>query len=141
MMRGWSTQLNGGRAYGSRLNISPKHAMEICNNIRGKPVAKATGFLERVAAKKEYVKLHRFNSGVAHKPGGIIGRYHVKAAKAFIKLLGNAVNSAEQKGMDKEKLRVVHAAAHRGPVYRRRRSKGRIKSSDIDTVNVELVVK
>jgi len=136
----WSTQLQGGRARGNRINVSPKHCMEICNNIRHKPVNKAVALLERVVRLEERITFYRFNSGFAHSKGGVKGRYPVKASRVFLKLIENAVNNAEQKGMDKEKLVIVHAAAHKGVVYSRRRPKGRMKTANITTANIELVL-
>ncbi|MFC2174930.1 50S ribosomal protein L22 [archaeon] len=136
----YSSKLEGARAYGRRVDMSPKHAMEICNHIRGMNAEKADAFLTLVQEKKEYVPLRRFNRKVPHRTGGQPGRYPVKAAKVIQKLLRNAMGNAEQHGMDKEKLWIVHAASHRGPSYDRRKPKGRWKHHSIDTTHVEIIV-
>lgn len=138
----YSAQIEGGaKAYARNINVSPKHAIAVCSAIRGKTVKKAKEFLERVEVMKEPVPLRRFNKKVPHRKGGQPGRFHVKAAGILLKLIGNVENNADQKEMDTDKLLIVHAAAHRGPTYNRRRSKGRMRTSDIDTVNIELIVK
>jgi len=112
--------IEGAKAYGSMLNISPKHAMEVCRAIRGKKVVR--------------VKM-------PHRKGGVSGAFPQKACKEILKLIVNAEANAEDLDMEVEHLVVAHAAAHRGPVYERRSSKGRMKGSNIDMVNVEIIVK
>ena len=136
----YSSKIEGAKAYGRRIDMSPKHAMEICTHLRGMNAEKADEFLTRVQAKEEYVPLVRFNKQTPHRKGGIQGRYPVKAAKIIQKILRNAMGNAEQKGMDKEKLKIVHAAAHRGPTYSRRKPKGRWTYHQIDTTHVEIIV-
>lgn len=139
---GYSIQLEGGvKARGTRLNVSPKHAMEVCNAIRGMKVARAEAFLTNVIDGKEFVEFKRFNKQIPHRTGGKPGRWPKKASDRILKIVKNAVNNAEQKGMDAEKLKIVHAAAHKGPVYQRRASKGRMKTSNIETVHVEIIVR
>lgn len=136
----YSSKLEGAKAYGRRIDMSPKHAMEICRHIKGMNAKKADAFLTRVQEKKEYVPLKRFNKQTPHRKGGQKGRYPIKAARIIQKLLRNAMNNAEQAGMDKEKLVIVHANAHRGPAYSRKKPKGRWKYNQIDTTHVEIIV-
>jgi large subunit ribosomal protein L22 len=139
-MCAYSSKIEGAKAYGRRIDMSPKHAMEICRHIKGMTTEKADVFLTKVQEKKEYVPLKRYKKGVPHRTGGQPGRYHVKAAGIIQKVLRNAVNNAEQNGMDKDKLRIVHAASHRGPTYARKKPKGRWKYHQIDTTHVEIIV-
>ncbi len=142
MAMGYSVQLEGGvKARGTRLNVSPKQAMEVCNAVRGMKVSRAEKFLENVIEGKEYVEYKRFNKKIPHRTGGKPGRFPKKASGMVLNIIKNAVNNAEQKGMDAEKLKIVHSAAHKGPVYQRRASKGRMKTSNIETVHIEIVVK
>lgn len=136
----YSSKLEGAKAYGRRADMSAKHAMEVCSYIRGMNAEKADKFLTLVQEKKEYVPLKRFNRKVPHRKGGQPGRYPVKAARIIQKILRNAIGNAEQAGMDKEKLRIVHAAAQRGPTYARRKPKGRWKRHTIETTHVEIIV-
>lgn len=142
MALGYSVQSDEGvRARSIRLNVSPKHAMEVCNAVRGMKVSRAKAFLQNVIAGKEYVEFKRFNKQIPHRKGGKPGRWPKKASERVLKIINNAENNAEQKGLDAEKLKIVHAAAHKGPVYQRRSSKGRMKTSNIETVHIEIVVK
>lgn len=138
-MRNYSTQIKGAKAYGSELNISRKHAAEVCTAIRGKPLEKAKKFLEEVKEKKQYVQLHKHKKQVPHRTGGKPGRYPVKAATEILKLLENAENNAENLGMS-DTLLVKHAAAHQGRVYQRRAPKGRWKTSNLETTNIEIIL-
>ena len=139
LMKKYSTDMKGAKAYGSELNISRKHAVEICTAIRGKKLDKAKQFLEDVTQKKRFVPLHKHKKQVPHRTGGKPGRYPVKAAKAVLKLLENAENNAENNGMDGE-LIVKHAMAKQGRTYDRRAPKGRWKVSNIETANIEIIV-
>ncbi len=120
--------------------MSPKHAMEICSHIKGMNAEKADVFLTKVQEKTEYVPLKKFNRKVPHRTGGQPGRYPIKAARIIQKILRNAMGNAEEKGMDKDKLVIVHAASHRGPTYGRKKPKGRWKYHQIDTTHVEIIV-
>jgi len=139
-MVNYSSKIEGAKAMGRRIDMSPKHAAEICRHIKGMNAEKADIFLTRVQAKEEYVPLKRYNKQTPHRKGGQPGRYPVKAARIIQKVLRNAMNNAEQNGMEKEKLRVVHAASHRGPTYSRRKPKGRWTYHQIDTTHVEIIV-
>ena len=105
--------------------ISPKEAAEVARELRGKNLQEAMKYLERVIQLKEPVPLRRYNGKVAHKRGlgkkaGIpIGRYPVKVAKYYLKLLKNVQNNAETKGLDTEKLKIVHIASHKGMTIKR----------------------
>lgn len=139
-MVGYSSKIEGAKAMGRRIDMSPKHAAEICRHIKGMKAEKADEFLTKVQAKEEYVPLKRYKRKTPHRKGGQQGRYPVKAARIIQKILRNAMSNAEQKGMDKEKLRIVHASTHRGPTYARRKPKGRWTYHQIDTTHVEIIV-
>ena len=104
-------------ASGRNLPISFKHAVEICREIRGKPLEDAVRFLEDVIKMKRMVPFRRFHGKVAHHKGlqgWPAGRYPVKAAKAILEVLKNARANAEYKGLDVSRLWVAHAAAQQG---------------------------
>ncbi len=110
---------NTARAYVANSGISLKYATEICREINGKPLEKAVAFLERVIAKHDFLPLRKFNRKVGHRKGesksGVkSGRYPEKACMAFIKLLNSVKANADFKGMDAEKLLIVHAFASKG---------------------------
>ena len=104
-------------ASGRNLRISYKHAVEICDAIRGMRLDQAMEFLEDVIAKRRAVPFRRFHGKVAHRrglEGWPAGRYPVKAAKAILKVLENAQANAEYKGLDTSRLQIVHIAAQKG---------------------------
>jgi large subunit ribosomal protein L22 len=138
-MRNYSTEIKGAKAYGSELNISRKNAVEVCTAIKGKKLEKAKRFLEDVIDKKQFVELKKHNKKVPHRKGGVPGRYPVKVAREILKILENAENNAEALDMTGELL-VKHAVAHFGRTYKRRAPKGRWKTSNIETTNVEIIL-
>ena len=132
------------RASGRDLRISPKHSVELLREIRGMMLNDALRYLDDVIALKRPVPMKRFNDSQGHKPGRGFGpgRYPVKVAKAVKKVLLNAKNNAEQKGLDVDRLRIIHAAAHRGPVLRGYipRAFGRATPFNEQTTHIEIVV-
>lgn len=132
------------RASGRDLRISPKHSVELLREIRGMMLNDALRYLDDVIALKRPVPLKRHYDSQGHKPGRGFGpgRYPVKVAKAVKKVLMNAKNNAEQKGLDADRLRIIHAAAHRGPVLRGYipRAFGRATPFNEQTTHIEIVV-
>ncbi|WP_297465276.1 50S ribosomal protein L22 [Thermococcus sp.] len=132
------------RASGRDLRMSPKHSVELLREIRGMMLNDALRYLDDVIALKRPVPMKRFNDSQGHKPGRGFGpgRYPVKVAKAVRKILLNAKNNAEQKGLDPDRLRIIHAAAHRGPVLRGYipRAFGRATPFNEETTHIEIVV-
>ncbi|MEM1698443.1 MAG: 50S ribosomal protein L22 [Sulfolobales archaeon] len=132
--------------------ISRKEAYEILKILRGKKLSEAKKFLEDVIAMKKAVPYARYKLSIAHKPGlsdsfpkwsSPIGRYPVKAAKCILRLLNNLENNAESKGLDLERLVIIHAAAHRGPYLKRwmPRAFGRATPKFRSLTHVEVMVK
>ncbi|NJE03630.1 50S ribosomal protein L22 [Thermococcus sp. MV11] len=132
------------RASGRDLRISPKHSVELLREIRGMMLNDALRYLDDVINLRRPVPMRRFNDSQGHKPGRGFGpgRYPVKVAKAVKKVLLNAKNNAEQKGLDPDRLRIIHAAAHRGPVLRGYipRAFGRATPFNEQTTHIEIVV-
>ena len=143
-MPGYTIKVDETRphALGRDLDISPKHAVEICREIRGKPVDDAIDYLERVEEKKQAVAFKRYNKQVASKKGVGPGRYPVKAAEHILKLLQGAEANAEFKGLDTENLRVIHASACSGMKLRNfmERAQGRSTPKNEYLAHVELVL-
>ncbi|MCD6369213.1 MAG: 50S ribosomal protein L22 [Thermoproteales archaeon] len=103
-------------ASGRDLRISWKHAVEVCDAIRGLKLEEAERLLTDVIEMKRPIPFKRFNKKVAHRrqlSGWPSGRWPVKAAKEILKVLKNAEANAEYKGLDIDRLWVVHAAAHK----------------------------
>ncbi len=139
---------NTARAYTANSNISLKYATEICREIKGKPISKASKFLERILLHEDFLPLRQYNKKVAHRKGesksGVkAGRFPVKPCKAFITLLESVKANADFKGMDAENLLVIHTFASQG--YRKNsfQSKGKIagKRRKRKSTHIEIIVR
>lgn len=133
---------NTARAYGNELRISPKHSVEIAREIKGMDLQEAKAFLRRVENENEPVPFKRHNRGLGHRKGIGPGRYPVKAAGEILKLLDNVQNNAADQDLDEERLRIKHAAAHRGRKFEgfTPRAFGRATPKNRRTTNFEIVV-
>lgn len=130
------------RAYGRELPISPKKAMELCRQIRGKRVEDAKAYLEGVIAMDQPVPMRRYKTMVAHKRGTGPARFPVKVAQHMLKILESAEENAGYKGLDVESMRIRFAVAHRGSIQKGmiQRAHGRSSAWNQDTVNFEVVL-
>ena len=134
------------KAMGKEMRISPKHAMEVCRTIRGMRLTAAKEYLQAVIAKKKAVPFKRHSKKLAHRkalPGWDAGQYPVKAAGAILEVLGNAEANASYKGLDSERLRVVHASAQKGitiPGFEPR-AFARATPFNKPTTNIEVILK
>ncbi|MCS3924745.1 50S ribosomal protein L22 [Methanosalsum natronophilum] len=132
------------RAMGSELHISPKKSRELAKAIKGKRTKAARKYLEDVTALKQAVPFKRHCDSLGHKKGSMAaGRYPVKVAHEFLKILKNAESNAEYKGLDSENMYIAHVAAKRGRVIRgmRPRARGRATPKNTETVYVEMILK
>jgi large subunit ribosomal protein L22 len=110
------------KASGRELRVSHKSAREICRTIKGMRLTQAKKYLRDVIAKKRPVPFTRSKKKVAHRHGlekACAGRYPVKAAKHTLKILEGAEANAEYKGLDIERLRIIHASAYPGMKIKR----------------------
>jgi len=72
--------------------------------------------------KKRPVPFKRFKKKAGHRHGlekAYAGRYPVKAAKHILKVLEGAQVNAEYKGLDTDRLRIIHASAYPGMKIKR----------------------
>lgn len=128
-------------------SISHKHSREIAVAIKGRSIEKAREFLENVISRKEAVPYRRYNNEVAHRSnirdGFSAGRFPRKATHEFLKLLDNLESNAEYKGMDLDRLRIIHAAVHKGTKLKRfqPRAMGRSSPKYDTLVHVEIVAR
>jgi large subunit ribosomal protein L22 len=102
---------------GREYRISPKAATEICREIKGLSLTKARVLLEDVIAKKRAIAFKRYKKDIPHHREVnkfYAGKYPVKAARKILQLLNELETNAEHKGLNTEKLKITHAAAHRG---------------------------
>ncbi len=111
-----SDETKCAKAMGYEMPISFKHAVEICRFIKGRKISEAKKLLEEVIALKRPIPFKRYKKKVAHKniDGWYAGRYPQKACKYILKILKNLEANAEYKGLDVDKLVIVHAEAKMG---------------------------
>jgi ribosomal protein L22 len=124
------------------VDASVKDLVEVCGNIRYKPVGDALALLE-AASRGEFPILYRGNNRrLAHRRelGGRKGRYPKKSAKIVLKALKSAIANAQNKGLSEE-LIVMHACANKKAEYGRLSPKGRRNYSAFVTARVEIVLK
>ena len=134
------------RASGREVNVSPKAAREIAVTIRGMTVAKAIDLLERVEQMKVPIAFRRHKLKVGHRSelqGFPTGSYPVKAARAYLQVLHNLQGNAEFKGLDPERVEIVHAAGYAGRTIKDYvpRAMGRSSPNFHQLVHIELVGK
>jgi len=108
------------KAVGRDVKVSPKPVREICNCIKGMMLDKAKTFLENVVDMKQAVPFKRHNKHQGHRKGldkfkWDAGRYPVKAAREVLAVIENAENNAEYKGLDIDRVRIIHAIVHKAP--------------------------
>ena len=133
------------KASGRELRVSPKHAREVCRTLKGMKLDQAKDYLQQVMLKKKPVPFRRFNKKVGHRHGlekAFAGRYPVKAAQEILRVLEGAEANAENKGLDMERLRIIHASAYPGMKIKRfiPRAFGRSSPRNMTLSHVELVL-
>ena len=131
------------RAMGYELHVSPKHTREICVAIKNMRIPAAKQFLTEVIALKRAVPFKRYNDGVGHRRGKMgAGRYPVRASTEVLKVLVNAENSATDKGLEPDHMKISHASTKQGRTIRGTiaRAMGRATAKNTDTVTVELIL-
>jgi len=129
--------------------VSIKYMREVAATIKGLKLKDARRLLEDVIKLKQPIPFRRYfgkvshKRGLARKYGWPAGRYPVKAARFMLEILDNVEANAENKGLDKEKLVIIHVAAHKGVTLKRYmpRAFGRATPKYRRTTNVEIVVK
>ncbi len=131
-------------AAGRDLRISYKAAVEVLREIRGRKLEDAERILRDVIALRRPIPFRRYHGKVGHRRGEGFGpgRYPVKVAKAVLRILENAKNNAEVKGLDTSRLWIVHASAHKGTKIRKYmpRAFGRATPYFEQLVHIEIAV-
>jgi len=130
------------KAYGRELHCSPKHCENIAIAIKGMMVKDAKKFLEDVIKLKKAIPFRRHNKKRAHKKGIGPGAYPKKACKLILKVLENAENNAEYKGLNPENMYIAHISAYRGRMIKNYmpRAFGRATAWFERTTNVEIII-
>lgn len=133
------------KASAREVRVSHKHAREVCKTIKGMMLTQAKHYLRDVIAKKKPVPYTRFTKKVGHRHGlakAYVGKYPVKASKVILKVLEAAESNGEYKGLDTERLRIIHASAYPGMKIKRfmRRAQGRSTPKYQTLCHIELAL-
>ncbi len=133
------------KASGRELGISHKVAREVCQAIKGMSLDQAKTYLNKVTQKKQPVPFKRHTKKLGHRHGlekAFAGRYPVKTAKGILRVLEGAEANAEAKGLDLERMKILHAAAFPGMKVKRYyvRAFGRSSPRVQTLTHVELVL-
>ena len=134
------------RASGRELNISPKAAREICYTLKGMTLTKAIELAETVEAKKATIAFRRHKLKVGHRSelvGFPTGSYPIKAAGKILLVLQNLRGNCEFKGLDPDRVRLIHASAKAGRTIKDYvpRAHGRSSPNFHQMVHVEFVAR
>ncbi len=133
------------KASGRELKVSHKAAREVCRAIKGMMLNNAKEYLRDVAAKKKAIPYTRYKKKLPHRHGLIktfAGRYPTKTSEQILDVLNSAQSNAENKGLDVDRLRIIHAAAYQGMKLKRYapRAHGRASPKYDTTTHVEIVL-
>jgi large subunit ribosomal protein L22 len=133
------------KASAREIRVSHKSAREICKTVKGMMLTQAKQYLKDVTVKKKPVPFRRFRKKSGHRHGlekAFAGRYPIKAAGKILKLLEEAEANAENKGLDTDRLRIVHVATSQGMKVERSmpRAQGRSSPSYDILVHVEIAL-
>ncbi|MDH7564350.1 MAG: 50S ribosomal protein L22 [Candidatus Bathyarchaeota archaeon] len=133
------------KASGREARVSHKAAREVCKTIKGMMLTKAKSYLKAVAEKKKPVPFRRYEKKAGHRHGlekAHAGRYPIKTAKYILKVLQGAEANAENKGLDTDRMRIVHAAAYPGLKVKRYmpRAQGRATPKFQTLTHVEIAL-
>jgi len=133
------------KASGREIRVSHKNTREICHTIKGMTLNHAKEYLKNVINKKQPVPFTRYNKKAAHRHGiqkAFAGRYPIKAAQKVLTTIQAAEANAENKGLDLDRLTILHAAAYPGMKIKRftPRAQGR-SSPKYDTLtHIEIIL-
>ncbi len=133
------------KASGRELKVSHKAAREICRAVKGMNLVQSKEFLRDVIIKKKAVPYSRYTKKLGHK-GGLenhcVGRFPIKAAEQILHVIEAAQANAENKSLDVDRLRIMHAAAYQGIKQKRftPRAHGRASPKFEKTTHVEIVL-
>ncbi len=134
------------KASGREVRVSHKHAREVCRTIKGMTLTQAKNLLLDVMEKKKAVPFRRYQKKAGHQ-----ARHWTKPSQEdtpstqpqkILKILQGAQANAENKGLDVEKLRIIHAAAYPGMKVKRftPRAHGRASPKFDTLTHVEIVL-
>lgn len=134
------------KSAGRELRVSHKAAREVCTAIKGKKLEQAKTYLNKIITKKQPVPFRRYKKKLGHRhgtePGTFAARYPIKTAQKILQVLAGAEANAEFKGLDIDRLRIIHAAAYPGIKLKRfqPRAFGRSSPKHQTLTHIELVL-
>lgn len=133
------------KASAREIKVSHKAAREVSKAIKGMMLTNAKEYLHQVILKKKAIPYTRYIKKLGHKgglPKFFVGRYPIKTAQHVLKLLQSAEANAENKGLDTEKLQIIHAAAYQGIKLKRftPRAHGRASPKYNTTTHLEIIL-
>ncbi len=133
------------KASGREVRVSHKHEREVCRTIKGMTLTQAKEYLKDVIEKKKVVPFRRHQKKLGHHSGlskAFAGRYPINAAKKTLKLLQQAQANAENKGLNTDSLKIIHAAAYPGMKVKRftPRAHGRASPKFDTLTHIELIL-
>jgi len=134
------------KSAGRELRVSHKAAREVCKAIKGMKLDQAKQYLNKVKTKKQAVPFRRYRKKLGHrhgiKQGAYAARYPIKTAHKILQVLEGAEANAEAKGLDPERLRIIHASAYPGMKLKRftPRAMGRSSPKIQTLTHIELVL-
>lgn len=133
------------KASGRELKVSHKAAREVAKTIKGMNLSQAKELLRDVMAKKRPIPYTRYTKKLGHKGGmekNCVGRYPIKTAEQILHVVQAAQANAENKGLDVDRLRIMHSAAYQGMKLKRYtpRAHGRASPKYDTTTHVEIVL-
>ncbi len=122
-------------------DISMKDAVNIAHFLKGMNVESAKNLIDSVMEKKIPVPYFRYLDSVSHRRSIGPGRFPIKAAKEFKKLLNDVSANAEFKGLSDD-LKIFHISASKGRVIKKFTPKayGRAGAFFKDLINLEIIV-
>jgi len=133
------------KASGRELKVSHKAAREVAKAIKGMDLAKAKEYLREVIAERKPIPYKRYTKKLGHKGGmqkSCVGRYPIKTARAVLRVLQATQANAENKGLDVDRLRIMHSTAYQGMKLKRYtpRAHGRASPKYEILTHVEIVL-
>ena len=136
------------RAISTNQIASLKYSLEISRTIKGKKIGEAQQFLKDVIDQTRPLPLRTYTKKVPHRRGNAVygtkaGRYPQKTCHAWLNLLNSVKANADVKGLDTQKLKIVHALAGQGFSRMRNQPQGRIsgKARKSKSAHIEIIVR
>ncbi|OYT26252.1 MAG: 50S ribosomal protein L22 [Thermoprotei archaeon ex4572_64] len=133
------------KARGHEYRISWKKAVEVASFIKYFTLKQAQDYLKRVIELKTPIPIRRFTRKQAHHTtpwrGWPIAKWPIRVSRAFLEVLENLENNAIYKGLDIDRVVLVHIATHKGIKIRNYmpRAFGRSTPWFQDTVHIEII--